>query len=84
MPGGEVAFLIQKQRMQQIFFLKIMRNCRFKLRDFLRMFTQQLLSELAQRGHAYTQNPRRINRRNQLRSELRQLWFGKLTDCLRD
>ena len=54
MPGCEVTFLIQKQHMQQVFFLKIMRNCRLKLRDFLRMFTQQLLSELAQCGCANT------------------------------
>ena len=47
MPGGKVTFLVEKQHMQQVFFLKIMRNCRLKLRDFLRMLTQQLLSKLA-------------------------------------
>ena len=47
MPGCEVAFLIQKQHMQQVFFLKIMRNCRHELRDLLRVLTQQLLSKPA-------------------------------------
>ena len=54
MPGGKVAFLIQKQHMQQVFFLKIMRNRSHEIRDLLRIFTQQFLREFAQRGCTHT------------------------------